>query len=50
MKLVADDRKFNGWGQVEQAFDYADPANHNGDTMRLKTIGSGGKKYIVSRR
>lgn len=34
---------------IEQAFDYTDPANHNG-TMRLKTISSEGKKYIVSRR
>jgi|15BtaG_2_1085339.scaffolds.fasta_scaffold07107_4 hypothetical protein len=47
MKLVADDRKI--FEPIEQAFDYTDPANHNG-TMRLKTISSEGKKYIVSRR
>ena len=44
---MADDRKI--FEPIEQAFDYTDPANHNG-TMRLKTISSEGKKYIVSRR
>ena len=47
MKLVADDIKI--FGQIEQAFDYTDPAMHNG-TINLKTIDFEGKKYIVSRR
>jgi hypothetical protein len=44
MKLVAD--KFK---QIEQAFDYTDPANHN-SMMTLKTISSEGEKLIVARR
>ena len=47
MKLVADDRKI--FEPIEQAFDYTDPAMHNG-TINLKTIDFEGKKYIVSRR
>jgi len=47
MKLVADDSKI--FGQIEQVFDYTDPATHNG-TINLKTIDFEGKKYIVSRR
>ncbi len=47
MKLVADDIKI--FEPIEQAFDYTDPAMHNG-TINLKTIDFEGKKYIVSRR
>ena len=47
MKLVADDIKI--FEPIEQAFDYTDPATHNG-TINLKTIDFEGKKYIVSRR
>ena len=47
MKLVADDSKI--FEPIEQAFDYTDPATHNG-TINLKTIDFEGKKYIVSRR
>ena len=48
MKLVADDSK--KFEQIEQAFDYTDPANHNDDAMTLKTISSEGEKLIVARR
>ena len=34
---------------IEQAFDYTDPTNLNGN-IKLKTIAFEGKKYIVSRR
>ena len=47
MKLVADNNKI--FEPIEQAFDYTDPATHNG-TINLKTIAFEGKKYIVSRR
>tara|TARA_R110002020_G_scaffold442901_1_gene654139 strand:+ start:483 stop:1832 length:1350 start_codon:yes stop_codon:yes gene_type:complete len=46
MILVAEENIFE---PIEQAFDYTDPATHNG-TIKLKTISSEGKKYIVSRR
>ena len=46
MILVAEENIFE---PIEQAFDYTDPATHNG-TIKLKTISSEGKKYIVSSR
>ena len=44
---MADDRKI--FEPIEQAFDYTDPTNLNGN-IKLKTIAFEGKKYIVSRR
>jgi len=46
MILVAEENIFE---PIEQAFDYTDPATHNG-TIKLKTIDFKGKKYVVSRR
>jgi len=44
---VADNKTI--FEPIEQAFDYTDPTNLNGN-IKLKTIAFEGKKYIVSRR